>query len=331
MSTKQDAVRRALIWGTLAPLVSVWLGAPLETRAAPAAAGASDDVSIAEVLSAIETAEARKARAEAEIVSLRKRQAAAKRRMQARTRSLYRISRAGLLPLAGGFPALLSHFGRVERLERLVKEDLAALEDLRRRGEALREEAAKQATAIDTSRQRLFALRREKERRLETRRLEARFQSTFERSSFADAAGGRERAFADGLRVVGGGAASFADQHGTLAVPLAGAFEARERTREGGPGLELRAEPGTSVRAAAEGRVAFADRYEPYGRLVIVDHGDDYYTVYGGLGRIGAQLGDFIGRGARIGTVGADRDPPALYFEVRRGTESLPPRPWLGL
>ena len=51
-------------------------------------------------------------------------------------------------------------------------------------------------------------------------------------------------------------------------------------------GLEIHAAAGTVVRAAFAGRVAFADRYGPYGRIVILDHGDHYYTVSGNLDEI---------------------------------------------
>jgi septal ring factor EnvC (AmiA/AmiB activator) len=103
------------------------------------------------------------------------------------------------------------------------------------------------------------------------------------------------------------------------------------RDESDGPGLELQAPAGTPVRAVAAGRVAFSDRYGSYGRIVILDHGDGYYTVYGGLGAVEVRVGDDLSRDARIGSVGSDFNPPSLFFEVRKGTRTLEPRSWLGL
>lgn len=92
-------------------------------------------------------------------------------------------------------------------------------------------------------------------------------------------------------------------------------------------GLELASKPGSAVRAAAAGRVAFAERYGSYGQLVILDHGERYYTVYGGVGSVDVQVGDDLSKSARIGAAGGD----PLYFEVRRGTKTQDARSWLGL
>ena len=73
--------------------------------------------------------------------------------------------------------------------------------------------------------------------------------------------------------------------------------------------------------------MAFADRYGSYGQLVILDHGDRYYTVYGGLARMDVQAGDDLSKSARVGSASAD----PVYFEVRRGTRTQDARIWLGL
>ena len=125
----------------------------------------------------------------------------------------------------------------------------------------------------------------------------------------------------------------FAAQRGRLASPVTGDVRIvpGQRAESDGPGLELQAPVGTTVRAAAAGRVAFSDRYGSYGRLVILDHGDGFYTVYGGLGAVEVRVGDDLSREARIGSVGTDYSPSALFFEVRKGTRTLEPRAWLGL
>jgi septal ring factor EnvC (AmiA/AmiB activator) len=129
---------------------------------------------------------------------------------------------------------------------------------------------------------------------------------------------------------VGGG---FASSKGRLLFPLAGRSEVRPARREGtdGPGLEIKSAMGAPVRAVFGGRVAFSDRYGPYGRLVIVDHGDHYYTVSGNLAAIDVKMGDEVSAGERLGTVGDEGRGPMLYFEIRHGTQTMAPAAWLGL
>jgi septal ring factor EnvC (AmiA/AmiB activator) len=118
-----------------------------------------------------------------------------------------------------------------------------------------------------------------------------------------------------------------------LLFPVAGRAEVRAAHREGtdGPGLEIHAPVGTVVRTVFAGRVAFADRYGPYGRIVIVDHGDHYYTVSGDLDEVDVKIGQELAVGERLGTVGDDGQGAMLYFEVRHGSQTVAPGPWLGL
>jgi septal ring factor EnvC (AmiA/AmiB activator) len=107
----------------------------------------------------------------------------------------------------------------------------------------------------------------------------------------------------------------------------------RRAWREGaeGPGVEVRAPLGTAVRASFAGRVAFADRYGAYGQIVIVDHGAHYYTVSANLGRIDVRWARSSPRARCSGSVGDEGRGPMLYFEVRQGSQTLDPVPWLGL
>jgi septal ring factor EnvC (AmiA/AmiB activator) len=143
---------------------------------------------------------------------------------------------------------------------------------------------------------------------------------------------------------------AFLAMKGRLPFPIAGRAEVRTVHRSGAPGpaLEMAAPVGTAVRAVFAGRVAFADRYDPFGQLVILDHGGHYYTLMGDLSTIEVRVGDDLSAGAKVGTVGmpsagdSSGDDPsslkprkahasALYFELRHGTTALEPGPWLGL
>jgi septal ring factor EnvC (AmiA/AmiB activator) len=96
-------------------------------------------------------------------------------------------------------------------------------------------------------------------------------------------------------------------------------------------GIDIDAPLGDGVRVVEKGRVVFADRFTGYGRMVIVDHGERYYTIYGHLSEIIRKNGDELDRGEILGRVG-DSDSLSgakLYFELRKDGRSIDPLPWL--
>jgi septal ring factor EnvC (AmiA/AmiB activator) len=97
-------------------------------------------------------------------------------------------------------------------------------------------------------------------------------------------------------------------------------------------GIEIGAPAGAPVKAVAPGVVRFADWFKCYGNLVILDHGDGYYTVYAHLADLRVRSGQEVPAGALLGVV-ADAGPlegPSLYFEVRFHKMPLDPQAWLG-
>jgi septal ring factor EnvC (AmiA/AmiB activator) len=84
------------------------------------------------------------------------------------------------------------------------------------------------------------------------------------------------------------------------------------------------------VQAVHEGTVVYAEQFTGYGDLVIVDHGEGAYSLYGYLGAIEASRGQRVEAHGRIGTSG--RNPsgnPALYFELRVDGKPVDPLQWL--
>jgi len=85
------------------------------------------------------------------------------------------------------------------------------------------------------------------------------------------------------------------------------------------------------VRAVYHGRVVFANQLPGYGRAVIVDHGDNYYSVYGFAKQVKVREGMEVREGDPIAVSGG-RSPlfgPGLYFEIRHFTDAIDPQPWI--
>lgn len=253
-------------------------------------------------------------------------------RVVTRGRAFYKLTRAGLLPLGGGFDALVTHAMHVERARRLLTADVDADAHLHGRAAELAHElerVARDRLALASQRTAMDAARMAMDDEL---RRQGAFDRAFETSTGAGT---------DYVAVNGGTAGvapevpsgAFAAARGRLLFPVVARAEAHPAHREGteGPGLEVHAPVGSVVRAVFAGRVAFADRYGPYGRIVILDHGDHYYTVSGDLDEIDVKIGQDVGAGERVGTVGDDGQGPMLYFEVRHGSQTVAPAPWLGL
>jgi len=286
---------------------------------------------IAENLARVEHAQTRQAQIDAEISGLADKREEAEERLHDRARALYRIRRAGMLPIAGGFDSLMGHLARVQRLSRMVKSDLDTMDFLGERGAALRVERNELTEALQEAQIAVRALEAKKEEIEQSRRSASLFQDTLrgepQQAPSNEVSYGRIRVSGD-MDDLGDG---FAQMRGQLALPIQGSMRIGESSREGAPGLEFYGRHGGPVRAAADGKVAFARNYGAYGLMVIIDHGSSFYTVYGGLGSTDVQVGDWVGMSTRVGTLDTAAPEAILFFEVRRGTRPLDARSWLGL
>lgn len=96
-------------------------------------------------------------------------------------------------------------------------------------------------------------------------------------------------------------------------------------------GIDIEAETGITVKAAYNGTVVFSDWFEGYGKTVIIDHNEDYFSVYAHLSEFSVSSGEFVEKGQKIAESGetGSLKGPFLYFEIRKGTEALDPIEWL--
>ncbi|KNY11612.1 peptidase [Achromobacter piechaudii] len=130
---------------------------------------------------------------------------------------------------------------------------------------------------------------------------------------------------------VGGGSGL---KHG-LAMPVRGQVQGRfgvDRP-DGGVwrGVVLRAPEGTPVKVVAPGTVVYAEWLRGFGNLIIVDHGQQYLTVYAYNQSLLKRVGDSVTGGDTIATVGATggQVESGLYFEIRHRGAPVDPAQWL--
>lgn len=132
-------------------------------------------------------------------------------------------------------------------------------------------------------------------------------------------------------------AAAFASLRGLLPRPAEGSLaqgfgerlHPKFRTRTVNSGLLIATESGAAISAVADGRVVFADLYQSYGPMVILDHGGGYFSLYTHLRLFQVSKGQILKQGEILGQAGDTLDGPRLGFEVRLQAAPQDPQVWL--
>ena len=96
-------------------------------------------------------------------------------------------------------------------------------------------------------------------------------------------------------------------------------------------GIEIASKEGSDIRAASGGDVVYADWLRGYGLVVILDHGNNYFTFYAHASKLLVKEGDTVTKGAVLGETGSSglTNKNVLYFELRKGTKPVNPLGWL--
>jgi septal ring factor EnvC (AmiA/AmiB activator) len=138
---------------------------------------------------------------------------------------------------------------------------------------------------------------------------------------------------------IGEGQGKFATLRGGLAWPLSGKLVSTYgkikhpvyNTFTFNKGVGIGAQPGSEFRVIEAGQVLYADWFKGYGNLLIVDHGDSYYSLYGHASELLVKVGERVRRQQVVGKTGEGGalNGPALYFEIRHHGKPENPLEWL--
>lgn len=128
----------------------------------------------------------------------------------------------------------------------------------------------------------------------------------------------------------------FSRLKGRLPWPMHGPILAHFHTPEDDgrlhwQGLWIGAPEGTPVHACAQGRVVYVGWISSYGLVVLIQHGNSYFSLYGHDENVDVHIGEMVNSGqiiARSGKTGG-HDRSGLYFELRHGNQVLDPARWL--
>ena len=95
-------------------------------------------------------------------------------------------------------------------------------------------------------------------------------------------------------------------------------------------GVEIETAQDAPVRAVAEGQVEYADWLSGHGLLIILNHGNGYFSLYSHNDQLYRQKGDVVQAGEIIAAAGdsGGRKSPGLYFEIRRAGKPVNPHVW---
>jgi murein hydrolase activator len=129
------------------------------------------------------------------------------------------------------------------------------------------------------------------------------------------------------------GSREFEDLKGNLIWPAHGTLISSYSPSDSPPhnGLSISLEENTPVQAISWGKVMHNDTLRGFGRVIILNHGENYYTLYAYLSESSLQIGQEVEKGEIIGRCGyyPKINSHGIYFELRFKQKAINPIPWL--
>jgi septal ring factor EnvC (AmiA/AmiB activator) len=286
--------------------------------------------------------------------------AAAQQRLAAQRDALARQLRASYMMGRGGKAELLLSQQDPDRLDRMlvyydslnrarasaiqsVNAEISKVAELQRQYQgqldalhALQDSRRKALTALEADRQERAEAMQKVSERLAGEAEELKGLQASEKQ-LGDLIEQLRQALADVPVEPEGGDKSFPEMRGQMAWPLRGELLAHYGDAKAGgrlqwKGLWIAAQEGELVRASSRGRVAYVGWLSSYGLIVVLQHDKGFFTLYGHNSAVTRSAGEWVGAGeviAKAGNTGG-YEQTGLYFEVRRGSEPMDPKEWLG-
>ncbi len=127
----------------------------------------------------------------------------------------------------------------------------------------------------------------------------------------------------------------FENEKGRLPLPLISGKIKRKQAGENSfashKGIYIEGQFGADIRAVFPGRVDYSGQLKGYGQVIVLNHGERYFTIYAFLLHSDRTEGEIVSGGDLLGQVGESDlvTGPALYFEIRNGDKTLDPLKWL--
>jgi septal ring factor EnvC (AmiA/AmiB activator) len=284
---------------------------------------------------------------QAELEQLRRRLAETERQLKQRLVALYKSGQVGVARAflsSAGTPLELAEkyafLSRIVRHDRQLMADfrqqtaaaelaVVELQQLRERQAALAaQQRAEQAAlnAAGQAKQRLLADLRADEVRLaaalkELRAKAARLSELVKKLETAK------------VQPYTGKSTEFTAQKGRLPWPVAGTVRigyGSTRHPDLGTliesnGLEIAVPPQTQVKAVWAGRVLYASPLKGFGNLMVIDHGDKYYSLYAHADRFTRKVGELV-KAEDVVALSGHEGRDAIYFEIRHRGTPVDPR-----
>ena len=124
-----------------------------------------------------------------------------------------------------------------------------------------------------------------------------------------------------------------ADHKGRLPWPADGAVAIRFNLNANPPvrGVGIRLAEGAPVKAVSWGTVVHDDVLRGFGKVIILFHGDNFYSLYAYLSHSNVRMGQDVEKDEVLGVAGPypDLKGHGLYFELRRQEKAVNPFEWL--
>ncbi|MCK5100568.1 MAG: peptidoglycan DD-metalloendopeptidase family protein [Desulfobacteraceae bacterium] len=132
---------------------------------------------------------------------------------------------------------------------------------------------------------------------------------------------------------------SFFDYQGRLSMPVKGKIISKFGTEQSSDnktftfqkGIDIKPLKNESVKAVFYGKVIFSKWFQGYGNLMIIDHGDSYYSLYAHNKELLKKMGELVEKGENIAIAGDTGSIKGLclHFEIRHHGKPVNPMKWL--